>query len=73
MGNCSQFVDEARVQASLVHSNIVPVFDFGTVDGEYFMIEEYIIGRDLARVSARWDFAAWSLRTAGRIGRRRLQ
>ena len=25
----AQFIDEARMQASLVHSNIVPVFDFG--------------------------------------------
>jgi hypothetical protein len=49
----AQFIDEARVQASLVHSNIVPVFDFGMMGGEYFMIEEYILGRDLARVSTR--------------------
>jgi hypothetical protein len=49
----AQFIDEARVQASLVHSNIVPVFDFGMMGGEYFMIEEYILGRDLARVSNR--------------------
>ena len=25
----AQFIDEARLQAELVHSNIVPVFDFG--------------------------------------------
>jgi serine/threonine-protein kinase len=49
----AQFIDEARVQASLVHSNIVPVFDFGMMGGEYFMIEEYILGRDLARISTR--------------------
>jgi hypothetical protein len=49
----NQFIDEARVQASLSHSNIVQVFDFGMMGGEYFMIEEYILGRDLARVSAR--------------------
>jgi tRNA A-37 threonylcarbamoyl transferase component Bud32 len=49
----AQFIEEARTQASLVHSNIVPVFDFGTIDGEYFMTEEYIIGRDLSRVCGR--------------------
>ncbi len=49
----NQFIDEARVQASLAHSNIVQVFDFGMMGGEYFMIEEYILGRDLARVSSR--------------------
>jgi hypothetical protein len=47
----AQFIDEARLQAGLVHSNIVPVFDFGMVgNGEYFMTQEYIVGRDLLRV-----------------------
>ena len=48
-----QFIDEARMQASLVHSNIVPVFDFGRVADEYFMTQEYIVGRDLVRLIAR--------------------
>jgi serine/threonine protein kinase len=46
----AQFIDEARMQASLVHSNVVPVFDFGVVNGEYFMTQEYIVGRDLGRL-----------------------
>ncbi|HLK90923.1 MAG TPA: serine/threonine-protein kinase [Polyangia bacterium] len=50
----SQFIDEARMQAGLVHSNIVPVFDFGVVSGEYFMTQEYILGRDLARLVGRY-------------------
>lgn len=46
----AQFIDEARLGASLVHSNVVPVFDFGR-DGEgYFMAQEYIMGRDLESV-----------------------
>ena len=49
----AHFVDEACLQAGLVHSNIVPVFDFGIVDGEYFMTEEYVLGRDLARLTER--------------------
>jgi len=49
----AQFVDEARLQASLVHSNIVPVFDFGMAGSQYFMTQEYIIGRDLARMMER--------------------
>jgi hypothetical protein len=48
-----QFIDEARMQASLVHSNIVPVFDFGQVGNEFFMTQEYIVGRDLVRLIAR--------------------
>jgi hypothetical protein len=47
----AQFIDEARLQAGLVHSNIVPVFDFGMVgNGEYFMTQEYIVGRDVLRI-----------------------
>jgi len=49
----AQFIDEARLQASLVHSNIVPVYDFGVVGGEYFMTQEFIVGRDLARLMER--------------------
>jgi Protein kinase domain len=49
----AQFVEEARLQASLVHSNIVPVFDFGMAGSQYFMTQEYIIGKDLARLMER--------------------
>jgi Protein kinase domain len=50
----AQFIDEARMQSNLVHSNIVPVFDFGRVGTEYFMTQEYIVGRDLVRLIARY-------------------
>jgi len=49
----AQFIDEARLQADLVHSNIVPVYDFGVVAGEYFMTQEHIVGRDVGRVLER--------------------
>ncbi len=43
----SQFVDEARLGAALVHSNIVPVFDFGRDEEGYYIAQEYILGRDV--------------------------
>lgn len=43
----NQFIDEARLGASLVHSNIVPVFDFGRDADGYFLAQEYILGRDV--------------------------
>ncbi|HEX3697058.1 MAG TPA: serine/threonine-protein kinase [Polyangia bacterium] len=46
----NQFIDEARLQAGLVHSNIVPVFDFGKAGEEYFLALEYIHGRDLGKI-----------------------
>jgi eukaryotic-like serine/threonine-protein kinase len=47
----ARFRDEARAAASLSHPNIVPVFDFGEVGGAFFIAEEHIVGRDLARLS----------------------
>jgi hypothetical protein len=49
----SAFIDEANLASSLVHTNIVPVFDFGKEGDEYFMAQEYILGRDLGRVNRR--------------------
>jgi serine/threonine-protein kinase len=43
----NQFIDEARLGASLVHSNIVPIFDFGRDADGYFLAQEYILGRDV--------------------------
>ncbi|HEX4404223.1 MAG TPA: serine/threonine-protein kinase [Polyangia bacterium] len=49
----AQFIDEANLASTLVHSNIIPVFDFGKVGDEYFMAQEYILGRDLVRLTGR--------------------
>jgi hypothetical protein len=49
----AQFIDEANLGSTLVHSNIIPVFDFGKVGGEYFLAQEYILGRDLGRLTSR--------------------
>ena len=43
------FIDEANLASTLVHSNIVPVFDFGEAAGSYFLSQEYVIGRDLGQ------------------------
>ena len=37
----------------LTHPNIVPVFDFGKVGDEYFMAEEFVLGRDITRLLQR--------------------
>jgi len=44
------FVHEARISALLHHPNIVQVFDFGQVDGSYFLAMELLNGRDLQAV-----------------------
>ncbi len=54
----AQFIDEAKLGSTLVHSNVIPVFDFGKVGDEYFLAQEYILGRDMGRVTAALDRAA---------------
>ena len=47
------FIDEANLASTLVHPNVVPVFDFGAAGGSYFIAEEYVVGRDLGRMITR--------------------
>jgi len=47
------FVREARLSMSFAHKNIVPVFDFGRVADELFLVMEYVDGVDLGAVLAR--------------------
>jgi serine/threonine protein kinase len=48
-GFVSMFLDEARIAATLRHSNIADVFDVGVEDGTYFFAMEYVHGQN-ARV-----------------------
>jgi tRNA A-37 threonylcarbamoyl transferase component Bud32 len=47
----ARFADEARVVTSLSHPHIVPVFEFGELDGTYFLVMEWLRGGDLGRVA----------------------
>lgn len=44
------FADEAKVAALLTHPNIVQVFDFGKIDGQYYLAMEWIQGQSLDRL-----------------------
>ena len=50
----AQFIDEARLGSVLAHSNIVNVSDFGKVGDGYYLAEEFIDGRTLAQIAARY-------------------
>ena len=45
------FIDEAKLAALLQHENIVQIYDFGSIDGEYFIAMEYLFGKDLRRLT----------------------
>jgi serine/threonine protein kinase len=40
------FIDEAKLQCALQHPKIVQVFEFGEVDGQYYIALEYVDGLD---------------------------
>lgn len=44
------FLDEARIAAQIDHANVCNVFDFGEMDGTYFIAMEYLLGESLSRV-----------------------
>lgn len=46
----AMFLDEARLSASLSHSNVAQVFDIGVGDNAYFIVMEYVDGADLKAV-----------------------
>ena len=47
------FIAEAKVMVALNHPKIVQVFDFGEVDGQFFLAMEYVDGLDLLAVLRR--------------------
>ncbi len=47
------FIREARLAALLEHDNIAATYDFGEIDGEYFLAMEYLFGKNLHAVMGR--------------------
>jgi len=47
------FIDEGRIAQALDHPNIVKVHDVGHENGTYFIVMEYIPGRDLLAICRR--------------------
>ncbi len=42
----NSFIAEAKLAALLHHQNIVQIYDFGSLDGSYFIAMEYLLGKD---------------------------
>ncbi len=50
--NVKRFQREVRAAARLMHANIVTAYDAGEQEGTYYLVMEYVDGRDLAAVLA---------------------
>ena len=49
----ARFRNEAQAAAKLVQSNIVQIYDVGDCEGYYFIVQEYVQGRNLRQYLAR--------------------
>ncbi|MBK8480231.1 MAG: protein kinase [Proteobacteria bacterium] len=49
----ARFAEEVRLAAQLSHGNLVPVFEGGRLERRYYLVMEYIEGKDLRTVWAR--------------------
>jgi serine/threonine protein kinase/Flp pilus assembly protein TadD len=47
----TSFIDEAKLAALLHHENIIQIYDFGSMDDQYFIAMEYLFGKDLRTIS----------------------
>jgi serine/threonine-protein kinase len=46
----AMFVDEAHLAARVIHPNVVPILDVVSVEGEVFLVMEYVQGESIARL-----------------------
>ena len=49
----AMFTNEAKIVMGLSHGNIAQVFDFGAIDGDYFLAMELVEGHPLSKVVKR--------------------
>ena len=49
----AMFTNEAKIVMGLSHGNIAQVFDFGAIDGDYFLAMELVDGHPLSKVVKR--------------------
>ena len=44
------FKDEAKIAVNLSHSNVVSIYDFGIQEGQFFIVMEFVEGRNLRQI-----------------------
>src|SRR5262245_3434835 len=59
------FLDEARIASRIQHPNVCSVFDFGEVQGRYYLAMDFLEGQPLSHVLKRVADARDSIMTSG--------
>lgn len=49
----NMFKDEAKINVNLSHSNIVPIYEFGVENGQFYILMEYVNGKNLRQILTR--------------------
>ncbi len=49
----TMFKDEAKINVNLSHSNIVPIYEFGVESGQFYILMEYVNGKNLRQILTR--------------------
>jgi len=49
----TMLIDEAKIAGQLNHANIAQIFDLGMAEGRYYIVQEYVNGRDLRAIIRR--------------------
>ncbi len=44
------FKEEAKIAVNLAHSNVVPIYEFGEQNGQFYIVMEYVEGRNLRQI-----------------------
>jgi serine/threonine protein kinase len=51
----TMLIDEAKIAGQLSHTNIAQIFDLGQIEGRYYIVQEYVNGRDLRSLMAQLE------------------
>lgn len=46
----AMFKDEAKIAINLAHSNVVSIYDFGTENNQFYIVMEFVEGRNLRQI-----------------------
>jgi len=47
------FKEEAKIAVNLTHANIVPIYEFGEEQSQFFLVMDYVDGRNLRQILSR--------------------